>query len=243
MLRKALRAITIFCSLTLAACGPSLTPTVQPTPHVISVQATIALRPLHNVFNMCMEEHPDAGLVLVEQMAPSINLEESALGLRWGMHAAPPAFAAQLGQEELVIIAHPDAPADSIYLDDLQGMYDGSLSHWPESEERVDVQAWAYPVGEDVQQVFEAAILGGQLAAKRAVFLAPDAAAMRQAVSETPNSIGFLPRRWLDNSVKPLVIEGMDPATLQQPYVVLSNSEPTGPEKAFLLCVQEHINE
>ena len=235
-----------------AACGPAVTPAAVPTPQVLTIETTITLRPLGEVFNRCIAEQTGAALVLIEKPAHALMAAPGQtpqagqasvpadLAIRWGLDSAPDGFAAELGQEELVVIAHPQNPLMRIALSDLLAMYAGTQRTWPGTSG--EVQPWVYPPGEDVQEVFESAAAGGAEFSSRAAYLAPDTEAMRQAVSENSQALGFLPRRWVDDSVKELVVEGLDSAQMRRPYVVLSPSEPGGLTENWLLCVQEGIN-
>jgi ABC-type phosphate transport system substrate-binding protein len=210
------------------------------------VQVTPALLAFEDLFQRCANEQPGAGLVLLERPAPGIDLTQSAVALRWGAEGdwkpSGPAFAAVIGHEELVIVTHPANPAANISLADLQSIYSGAQRSWPGQEESSGVQPWVYPSGEDVQEIFEAA-LGGSQPSARVVHLAPDPPAMREAIAANPTAIGFLPRRWVDDSVKILTVDGLDSALLRRPVLAWSKSEPMGPEKAWLICLQEQSSE
>jgi hypothetical protein len=201
------------------------------------VQITAALQPLGEQFRNCVLELPNTGLVLLETPAAALDLDRSTLALRWGAGSAAIDYAAVVGEEELVVIAHPSNPLAQITVESLRAVYEGLQREWPETSE--EIQAWAYPDGDDVQEVFEVAILGETAAAAGTAWLAPDPGAMRAAVAGNPAALGFLPRRWMDASVKALSVQGLEPASLRQPVLALSKSEPTGPEKAWLLCLQQ----
>ncbi len=201
------------------------------------------MRPLGNAYRACVEELDNTGLVLLETPAAAIDLKQASLGLRWGPGSAFKDYAAVVGQEELVLIVHPQNPLTSITLTDLQAIFRGGLREWPQSAPPVEIQPWVYLNGDDTHAVFEAAVLSGQAPSARVVSLAPDPAAMREAVAANPAAIGFLPRRWLDPSVKAISVDGLDPALLRQPILAMSRSEPQGLEKSWLLCLQDKLSE
>lgn len=241
------RGISAVLAITalLAGCQPGLTTLTLPTPRALIVQVTPALTILEDEFQRCAAGLENTGLVLLERPAAALDLAQSALTLRWGnpggWDPGQPSYAAVIGQEELVVVTHPSTPLESIRLADLQAIYTGGLHHWPNMDETAEIQAWGYARGEDVQAIFQAAL--GVEPSARVMHLAPDPAAMRDAVGITPGAVGFLPRRWLNDSVKPLAVEGLDAALLIQPVLAWSKLEPSGQEKAWLICLQEGANE
>ena len=68
------------------------------------------------------------------------------------------------------------------------------------------------------------------------------AEAMLEAVANDPQAIGFLPTRWLNQSVKPIEILDFQNNDLLLPILAVTKSEPTGLTRDWLLCLQEQIN-
>lgn len=229
--------ISLLLTFLLSACQPALSPTPLPTPEVLEVQLTAALLPLGERLQGCALDLPNTGLVLLETPTGALDLEQSGLALRWGTGSPEIEYAAAIGEEELVVVAHPNNPLQQITLEDLRAAYQGALREWPETQEEIEI--WAYPSGEDVQEIFDSAIFAGNPPASGNTWLAPDPRAMLTAVAGSPAALGFLPRRWLDDSVKVLSISGVQPADLRQPILALSKSEPTGPKRAWLICLQQ----
>lgn len=233
------RGCALAALLTLAACGPSITPQPQPSPVVFTIQHTPALNILRDEMNACMNGLAGAGLVVDERSAANLVAVESDVVLRWDIQGTPPAFSAVIAQEELVIIAHPENPRDSISLAELQSIYTGSLREWPEVGAMV--APYAYPPRDDVQIVFASTILGDSTMLDRVIYTAPDPAAVIEAISADPNAVGFVPRRWMTDGVKELAVEGIEPERLIRPLVAFAESEPTGPARDWLLCLQDRL--
>ena len=243
-----LNKLAAACLLLGAACQPALVPVPRPTPAVLTVQSTPALQPLGQAYSACAEELENTGLVLLETPAASIDLKKAALALRWGMDAPGAGglaadHASVIGEEELVIIVHPQNPLNSIALPGLRAIYSGAQRDWTHSTPPVEIQPWVYLDGDDSQGVFEAAVLKDQKASARVVSLAPDPAAMREVVAASPAAIGFLPRRWLDGTVKAIPVDGLDSSGLRRPILAISSAAPAGAAKNWLLCLQEKVSE
>jgi hypothetical protein len=222
-----LTALTLAAAVLLAGCAPVPTPAPIATPRILQVQMTPSLQSLAVGFSMCAEEQPATGLVTLETPADALDPALS-LALRWGPPNELPGSVSVIGYETLVVIVHPQDPRAAVALEELRGLYQGKQSG----------TAWAYPAGDDVQQVFEAAVLDGEPAPARAVSLAPHPQAMREAVAGEPGAVGFLPQRWLDDTVKAVTVEGIAPERLTAPILAMRNTEPSDPEKAWLLCLQ-----
>lgn len=231
------RFLSFFALLLFSACMPGITPVARPTPVILAVQITPALQSMTGEFQDCARNLPGVSLVLLNTPTSAINLDTTPLALRWGTKQTPGSFAAVVGNEDLVVIAHPQNPIQQISLEDLQAIYRGTQSTWKEPASG-EIHAWAYPEGEDAQDAFETAVISGKPISPRATSIAPDSQAMRQAISADVASIGFLPRRWVDSQVKVLSIQGIDTAKLRQPILALSKTEPQGVEKSWLICLQ-----
>ena len=220
-------------------CSPAQTPEPAPTPIVLHASITPALNTLRPLFKSCIEEQPALSLIVSE--SPAADFPQNGLAFQWGANNLPGGFAAVLGEESLVLIAHPQNPRDTIALTDLQSIYSGTRLEWPDSSSE-EVQPWAYPAGTDIQEIFTA-LTGGAPSPTRATYLAPDPAAMIEAVASSPGAIGFIPRRWLDDRVKVIRVLGLEENQLVQPILSISRSEPEGPEQSWLLCVQAGLAE
>lgn len=224
-----------------AACQPSIIPAAQPTPRILTVAVTPALQSLSPIFQSCANALENTGLIVLDTPAQAIDLKQSHLALRWGPAETALPYAAVLGQEELVLVVNPKNPIQHISLDDVKGIYTGTLQTW-NGVSSAAINAWAYPKGDDVEAVFEAAVTGAPVST-RLTSTAPDPKAMREAIAADPAAVGFLPRRWLDATVKAVALDGSVPDRFRQPILAISPSEPAGLEKSWLLCVQQHLKE
>lgn len=210
ILARRLAAIAIHLAA-LAGCGPAITPAPLPSPHVLSIQVTPALLSLQPHFKECADGQPGLGLVLQESGAQSLDPSRSGLVMRWWASDQPEVFAAVVGQEKLVIIAHPQNPLDEISAADLQAVYAGTQPSWPADPVPGGIQAWSYPPGDDIEAVFVDAVLSGSQVSPGAVSLAPGPEEMIEAVSASPGAIGYLPGRWVDERVKVFEVPGVPP--------------------------------
>jgi hypothetical protein len=226
-----------------AACAPALTPSPHPTPAVLVIQRTPALATLNPIFERCIDELTNTGLV-VQEMPPGLpDASQTGLSLRWGMVTAPSGYAAVIGEEQLVVVVNRRNPLEEMDLQTIREIYNSSMKTWPEAAEAGEIQAWVYAGEEDIQQNFEQAVNNGEALGYNQHYLAPGPAAMIEAVSESATAIGFLPQRWLNEQVKQVRIRGLEPEQMLFPILSLSPAEPAGAEKAWLLCVQDQLKQ
>lgn len=241
--RKAFKIVHGLALWLLVGCQPGITPSPVPSPHPIFIQVTPALVSLQPLMKECILSQGTTGLVLAEFPARGLNTEQAGMGLRWGAATAPDAYAAQIGEEELVIAVSSQNNLSEISLSELQSIYTGALRVWPDSPTGAEIQPWVYPPGDDVQEIFNSTILQNKPPSAQFVSIAPDPRAMLDTLTTNPAAIGYIPRRWLNSNVKELQVQGIDPKNLRKPILVFSQAEPEGLERDWLLCLQENLVE
>ena len=151
-----------------------------------------------------------------------------------------PYFATQIGQEQIVVITNKQNPLDELSTEVLRQLFDGQVSDWSELKVsfRQGVQVWDYPAGEDLHQILSAALWGAEHQPTKA-YLAPDPAAMLEAVSADPGAIGYLPASWVEASdLKVISVETGLSTALRQPVLLLTAEEPQGLLRAWVSCLQ-----
>jgi hypothetical protein len=233
-------AAALLLAAIVSACLPSVQPSPLPTPSVLTVQRTKSLAPLEDIFNRCTGEIAGTALVMQEVPASEIDVSQSDLSLRWGAPLLPQGFAAVIGEEELVLIAHPRNPLAGLSVDDVNAIYNAEIREWP-GRQGEEIQPWAYPSNEDIQQNFEQAFNVGEPLRENLLYLAPGPAEMIEAVSQSTTALGFIPRLWLNDQVKEIGVSDGGEDQNRFPILSLSQTEPAGMEKSWLLCLQDQI--
>ena len=244
---------SLLCCLvvfTLTGCSTPPTNPPSPTPAVIQVVFTPALRPLGEAMHTCAVAHPEIALFVDEVPASALDSVQADLVFRLGEPVTSPAegqeekvgvdtgTAISLAWDEIVVILHPENNASIADLDVLQGLFSGQITRWDElGGPENPVHVWIYPEGEEARQFFDAAIMGKARNTSLAG-IAPDPAAMLEAVSTDPDAIGYLPLSWITEETPLLRIDkGFSPG-LRQPLLALSGQEPEGAALIILNCLQ-----
>jgi hypothetical protein len=224
--------------VSLSGCLAPPTSTPPPTLQPVEVALTPAVAPVQTALHTCAVAQPETALLLTETTAPFLPVQTADLSIWFGPPPAGAGFTAPLSEEEILVIANPANPISKMGADALRSIFNGEYERWDELEGKNQlIQVWVYPEGDEISQVFRQAILADKPFSSLAR-LAPDPSAMREAVSEDPTAIGFLPQAWLSPDVKPIRLDQDIQDSLRQPILALSGAEPQGAVREFLYCLQ-----
>jgi hypothetical protein len=218
-MKKLLRSLLLVCLL-LASCAPA-SPAV--TPRLLSVYVTSAAYPRLGELYQC------APPSIVIRLADPARAQ---LSLRLGEPdpLASPAY--EVGTEDLLVVTHTQVGVGPLELDQVQQLFAGIVTNWKNvGGNDLPVQVWTYAAGEDVRQIFERRVMGGQPVSSMAR-LAVSSQAMSDEVGNTPGSIGYLARRWKAGNTRDVF--GF--ATV--PVLVVARTEPDSATKALIDCLQ-----
>jgi hypothetical protein len=223
MRRSALLLLT--CLLT--ACTATATPV--PLDRSIQIQYTFAAQPwLADVYTC-------AGTLDIQaeqRTASFLDPESTDLLLRLGEPAGAGKLY-QIGSEELLVIVHPQNPVTALTAAQVLGLFTGQISTW-QSINGTDtpVEVWAFPAGEEIQQIFERSALGGSPHSTYAR-LASTPDAMLAGVAGNPGAVGILTSRLATESVSSVF------TAVQVPVLVLTTDEAQAGTDALIACLQK----
>jgi ABC-type phosphate transport system substrate-binding protein len=233
-------SIPLLC-LFATACQP-LPSTPVPTLTAVRVQYTPAMKPLLKPLSECASKIPGVGIVVFERSADQIDVTQADLSLRYGLPSSPPAFSAQLGEEQIVAVVNAANQA-SVSASDLEAIYSGQLRDWKDlapvttaTAAPVPIQVWSFTLGDDLLTAFIAGSLGGGAIAGRINF-APNPTAMLQAIATDPTAVGYLPRTLVTAQLRVLDFPNDPPRQL--PLLALAPTEPQGAARSLLACLQK----
>jgi phosphate transport system substrate-binding protein len=156
----------------------------------------------------------------------------------------PDLIAHTIARDGIAIVVHPDVPVDGLRLDEARQIFAGEISNWSEvggPDEIIIVVS--REEGSGTRGAFEEMVMGEEALIVDTALLQPSNGAVKTTVSTTPLSIGYVSFGYLDGSVKPLAIEGVEPTVANaqsdeypvvRPLNMVTKGEPTGLAKAFL---------
>ena len=226
--------------ITGCAIQPSVDP--APTPLTLRIGITSSLEWLRPDMAECAQQIPGLTLSVRFNQVEAQSLEDSDVLLRWSSLAPASAAPFEIGKDSLAVIVNPDNPVDTLDAARLKDFYSGQAAVWtdPEGASLGVVQTWVYPAGEDTQILLTTTLLADSPITTTAR-IAPNPAAMLEAVVADPLAIGFLPARWLDSTVRQVRITGYAGDQWALPILAVTRSEPSGITRDWLLCVQDQI--
>lgn len=236
-----MKKIIFLLALILTACtSPLPSPPPPVTPTLWQVQYTPTLGWILPSLTHCAQEQPGIHLVIHERPAPALEGKKADFALRWGAPASLIGSATILGEDELVFITHPANPITQVTQSELRNLLAGKITAWSQLQPSAPgetIKVYAYGSGEDIQNILELTL--PNLPTNRETgWLAPDPAAVRQVVASTHSAFGYIPKRWLNATVKSIKVTDLPTASLRQPVLALTTTEPTGLQKNWLLCLQ-----
>jgi hypothetical protein len=237
--------LVLVCWLLLASCQPA-TSTPYPTPVLWTLQQTPSTRWLGPLFNLCVQQQPGIALTVEEMSWSDIDPASSTFSIVWGAPAGDNHAAFILGSDELVLIVNPENQIETLTSVEVKDIYRGAVRNWGhfgegQAESGEDITAWHYPQGNDVYTVYST-VFQQSLQPQAFIHLAPDPEAMRRAVADNPDAIGYLPARWLDESVRRVSVTDIAPEITRQPLLLQSRAELDGARESWAACLQSALS-
>lgn len=171
-----------------------------------------------------------ASVGVAVQRADEAAGDPDVITLRLGRFSGE-GYAAILGEDHLAIIVNPGNSIAELPLDTAQAIFAGRDKTWADQSK---IQVWSLPESNDTTAALEAA--GFSISGAG---LAPTPQDMLKSVAANPAAIGFLPARWLDDSVRDAQVAGL---AIDLPILAVIGQEPQGTARALLVCLQEKIN-
>ncbi|NDJ60430.1 MAG: hypothetical protein GYB67_04845 [Chloroflexi bacterium] len=241
-------------AFTLVSCSnqilPAATPTAQVTP--LRIYATTATLPLVNAVT---REYTRVQPTITFDVR-SGNDGTSAAALAGGdalylftnhLPVDSPLWAAPIGQDGLAVIAHPANPITQLTTTELRDLYQGWIPNWRVlGGADTEVAVFSREAGSGTRAEFERLVMGDRRTTPSAQ-IAPSSAAMVQSVARTPGGIGYVSMSYLDETVTPMLINGVIPTPetvytnrypLRATLFVGGLREPPGAYRAFIGWLQ-----
>jgi hypothetical protein len=201
------------CTFLLSSCAPSTPPV---TPQLINVYSSAAAEPwLAGVYDCA------AGTAAVPNRVADPEAAELVLRVGEPEVLVTPAF--QIDSEEILVVARPESTVGELTLQGARALFAGQGD--------ASVQVWVYAAGDDVQRIFEQAVMSGRAVAPSAR-LAANPQHMSEALQAEANAVGILPRRWLTGGERELLSVGT------APVLVITPAGPEGPIAPIIACLQ-----
>ncbi len=161
----------------------------------------------------------EIGVLLKNEYDP----KQADILIRMGEPENLSSLAYQIGQDELVIVTHPDSTLQNLSIEEVQILF--SLSDDSRN------QIWAFSPEEDIQKIFAQEILQGRVITSFAR-IATTPQNMVNSINQDQKTVGILSRRWKPELLREIFVL---PAV---PILAIFSAEPRGLENNLVSCLQ-----
>lgn len=150
----------------------------------------------------------------------------------------------QVAVVAIAAVSHPDAGVDSLTKQQLVDIFSGKVTNWKEvggADQKI--QIINRPASSGTRATFETFALGTKTEDLQGSIQEDSSGTVKKMIGETPGAIGYLALSYLDDSVKTLNYDGVEPSVdnvIAGKYPVwayehmYTNGEPNETVKAFL---------
>jgi hypothetical protein len=225
-----MKKIIIFLLLSfilLSGCGSG---TPAATPPTITVQYTAAAQPwLARLISCAGRDVINSEL----RSADTLDVDQADMAIRYGETPGLTSPTYQIGTDEIIVIVSRQNPVGKLSLQQVRGLFSGQIGNWKDvGGSDVPVQVWVFAAGEDLQQIFEKAGMGGSPVTSNAR-LATGPEEMARAIAQDVNAVGILTQSWNAAGVSELF------TVAKVPLLASTPSEPQGTVLQILNCLQK----
>jgi len=202
----------LLSSILLFSCTTS---TPQPTPQPVSVYSTSAAQPWLTELYAC------AGTFAVISRVDNPSAADISLRVGEPEFLFVPAY--QIDEEEILIVTHRQSAVQNLTLEEARDLFGGQGD--------ATVQVWVYAPDEDVQKVFDQAVMaeGSVVSSAR---LAMNPQEMSDTLVNESNAVGILPRHWKAGDEREVY------SVAKVPVLAITKSEPQGVVNNLIGCLQ-----
>jgi phosphate transport system substrate-binding protein len=156
-------------------------------------------------------------------------------------------WAAPIGQDGIAIVANPGIDIEGLTTEQLRMIYQGRITNWSEiGGAEQDINVFSRENGSGTRAEFERIIMGRRQTTPDAR-IAPSSGRMIESVAEVAGGIGYVSVGYLDNSVRVLAINDVEPTPaniaanrypLRSTLFVVGLEAPQGEYLAFISWIQ-----
>ncbi len=146
--------------------------------------------------------------------------------------------------DAIAVIVHRSNPLDGLRFEQIRQIYAGKITRWNEVGDKDQaITVVTREEGSGTRETFQNLVMGKNEEISLAALVQDSNGAIRQVVADDPNAIGFISLGLVNDRVKALKIDGIDPSienirehryTILRPFLFVFKSPPQGTAKEFL---------
>mgnify|MGYP002681554999 CR=1 FL=1 len=253
MSRLILGGLILFGFLACLAGCSSPQPADISDMEIIHVQCSASLEWMGEAMNQCALSN-GVQLLVNHVTSGEMDLSEADILIGWGVPDEVGDFPVIIGEDELIMVVHPDNPINELTMAQVQDIFSGSARSWqaifdqcPECSQidtsdyaNLQVNIWIPPLFDETRLLWDKVVMHGTnyLATAK---LAADASQLQELIADDKSAIGFLPGHWSDRPVKTIRISDLESNLLQQPILAISSVRLKDRAEHWLSCLQNEI--
>jgi hypothetical protein len=219
----------LFLAFLIAACAPQASdlPTVR-------IVLSPAAQPVSAAIAQCIPRDESVEFS-IEMQYPNTLDETPDLLVRLGEPGSNAGFAAQLAWEKIELVVNIDNNVD-VSREAAADLFGGGIQNWSElNGQDLAVDLWAGPASDEARQAFQSDVLLGQVSGNTHLAVNPDTAL--EQVGNSAGAVAILPAAWTDATSRRIDLG------LKVPVIAITPTEPTGPIRELLACLQGPIGQ
>lgn len=158
--------------------------------------------------------------------------------------ATPELNVVVVARDGIAVVVNSDVTVEDLSLEQVRDIFSGKITNWSEvggpDQPMIVVSR---EEGSGTRAAFEEMVMGKDALIADTAILQPSNGAIRTTVSTTPHSIGYISMGYIDDTVKTVKINGVEPSEenaangtfpIVRPLNLITFGEPTGVVKAFM---------
>jgi len=152
-----------------------------------------------------------------------------------------------IAYDGIAVVTNPDLDLPSLSIDQVKAIFAGEITNYSEvGGPDAEIVVVSREEGSGTRAAFEELVMqtgDAQALISADALLQQSNGQIRTTLAETPNTIGYLSFGFLDESIKPVTIDGVEPTVenvkngsyaIFRPLIMLTNGEPNSLAGAFL---------
>lgn len=174
------------------------------------------------------------GVANIGMASRELKDEEKGLGLT----------AKVIAKDGIAIVVNPANQVSDLTMEQVKGIFSGEVTNWKEiGGSDTPIVVINREEGSGTRGAFEELVLGKDVKFTESAAIQNSTGAVRTGVASDPNAVGYISMGSLEQSVKALKIDGVEPNEekvldgtykISRPFNFLTKGEPTELSKAFI---------
>jgi len=150
----------------------------------------------------------------------------------------------KIAEDGIAVIVHKSNPVSNLTIDLIRDIFSGKIKNWKEvGGKDAKIVVVTREEGSGTRGAFEEIVMGKSTKITDSAIVQPSTGAVKTTVSQDENAIGFISIGVLDNTVKGIKVDGVEPTEknvklgkykIKRPFLFLLSKNPSKVTKAFV---------